>query len=148
MSENDRYIGKEIRKLSNSIKRAVPRCCEDEYITPSNSWLIMYLYDHRTEDIFQRDIEQEFSIRRSTSSTLISLMEKKGYIDRVSVAHDARLRKLVLTEKALRLCEIINQNVNRFEEQLKKGISDEQLKVFYDVLDKISQNVVSNKILE
>lgn len=145
MTENEKYIGKEIRKLSNSIKRAVPRCCEDEDITPANSWLIMYLYDHQEDDVFQRDIEQEFSIRRSTSSSIISLMEKKGYIDRVSVAHDARLKKLVLTEKALKLCEIINQNLFCFEEQLKSGISDEQLNIFYDILDKISQNVVANK---
>ncbi len=101
----------------------------------------MYLYDHRDEDVFQKDIEYEFSIRRSTSSSIISLMEKKGYIERVSVAHDARLKKLVLTDKALRFCDIIQANTIEFEDTMRKGITDEELEFFYSILDKIVNNI-------
>ena len=144
MSEKDRFIGKEIKVLSNQIKRASRVNCKfdcDEEITAANSWLMMYLYDHRDEDVFQKDIEYEFSIRRSTSSSIISLMEKKGYIERVSVAHDARLKKLVLTDKALRFCDIIQANMIEFQKTLRKGITDEELEFFYSILDKIVNNI-------
>lgn len=141
MSENDRFIGKEIKKVTNCMKRAAHKNCEDDDVTASNGWLIMYLYEHREEDIFQKDIEYEFSIRRSTSSNIISLMEKKGYIERVSVAHDARLKKLVLTDKALQLCDTIHNNTMKFENALRQGITEDELKVFYSVLDRIVDNI-------
>lgn len=141
MSESDRLLGMEIRKLSNCMRHAAPRFCDDEDVTAVNGRIIMYLYHHREEDIFQKDIENEFSIRRSTSSSIISLMEKKGYIERVFVAHDARLKKLVLTDKALQLCDIIHTNTMEFEKNIRNGISEEELKIFYSVLDKIVDNI-------
>ena len=46
------------------------------------------------KDTFQKDIESEFSINRSTTSEMLKLMCKKGMIQRVPVAHDARLKKI------------------------------------------------------
>lgn len=141
MSENDRFIGKEIKKLSNCMKRAAAKNCREDDVTDANSWLIMYLYEHRKEDVFQKDIEYEFSIRRSTSSNIISLMEKKGYIERASVSHDARLKKIILTDKSLEICNHIQKNMIEFEKILKNGISDEELKNFYSVIDRIVDNI-------
>ena len=56
---------------------------------------------HRDEPVFQRDIEREFSITRSTVTNILQLMERKGYIQRLSVPQDARLKQLVLTEEGI-----------------------------------------------
>lgn len=141
--ENDRYVGRDIKRVSNCIRRAFTLRCKDvcgDDITTSNCWLLMYLYDHSSEDIFQKDIEEKFSIRRSTSSSIISLLEKKGYIERVSVERDARLRKLVLTDKALDICDVVHKRTLEFEESLIEGISDEEIELFYNVLLKIREN--------
>lgn len=55
-------------------------------------WIIGYLYDHKEEEIFQRDIEAEFYIARSTVTCLVKQMEQKGYIARVAVERDCRLK--------------------------------------------------------
>lgn len=36
---------------------------------------------------------------------MLKLMEKDGYIKRVSVENDARLKKIVLTDKAIKLIQ-------------------------------------------
>lgn len=145
MDEKDRFLGRELQKISNCIKRATRANCrtevDDEDITAINRWLIMYLYDHRDEDVFQKDIEFEFSVRRSTCSSIISLMEKKGFIERVSVEHDARLKKIVLTLKALEKCDVIHRETVKFEKILESGISPQELEIFYSVLDKITDNI-------
>lgn len=146
MSDSDRHLFREIKRVDNCIKRSLACECKsdsDEEITSSNCWLIMYLYDHRNGDVFQKDIEAEFAIRRSTSSKIISLMEKKGYVERVSVEHDARLKKLVLTQKALQQCDIITSNVEEFERKIAKDITPQELETFYVVLDKIMNNIGS-----
>ena len=100
----EKYLGVEISKVSNLLKRdfgtnSVRQRIEEA--TGKNGWIIGYLAEHKDEDVFQKDIETTFSIRRSTVSNMLGLMEKKGLIRRQSVRSDARLKKLTLTDKAL-----------------------------------------------
>lgn len=44
-------------------------------------WIIGYLYDHKEEEIFQRDIEAEFYIARSTVTCLVKQMEHSNRRD-------------------------------------------------------------------
>ncbi|SPU25488.1 MarR family transcriptional regulator [Bifidobacterium bifidum] len=60
----------------------------------------MFLDRNRNREIYQHTIEQKFCITRSTASRVLALMEKKGLIARESVAHDARCKRIVLTDKA------------------------------------------------
>ena len=68
-------------------------------------------------------------------------MEQKGYIERVSVENDARLKKIVLTEKAIEIHQKITKEIELREDRLRKGVSEEELKVFFDVMAKFSNNM-------
>ena len=134
MKEEDRKIGPEIHctdlKLSRNLSAHVRKSGVDE-VTMMHGWIIRYLYENREQDIFQKDIEQRFAVGRSTVTNLIQLMEKKGFVKRESVKQDARLKKVILTEDI----------VEHIEEELSEGISEEELHIFYKVLDRINQNV-------
>ena len=139
----ERTVGFEVRSLNNLIKRDVERSeifnmCRT---TGLHGWAIKYFYDNREKDIFQRDFEERFSIRRSTASKILGLMEKKGLIERQSVSSDARLKKIVLTEKAVQLHERITQDILEREKRLLAGISPEKLEIFYEVIDTIKANL-------
>ena len=97
----ERHLGFEIRTLNNCVKRYVhsTRPPEFEESTGVHGWAIRYFYENRDKDIFQRDFEARFSIRRSTATNMLKLMEKNGLITRESVSYDARLKKIVLTKK-------------------------------------------------
>lgn len=139
----EKTVGFEVRSLNNLIKRDVERSeifnmCRT---TGLHGWAIKYFYDNREKDIFQRDFEERFSIRRSTASKMLGLMEKKGLIERQSVSSDARLKKIVLTEKAVQLHERITQDILDREKRLLAGISPEKLEIFYEVIDTIKANL-------
>ena len=68
-------------------------------------------------------------------------MEKKGFVKRESVKQDARLKKVILTEKGIASQESFEDIVEHIEEELCEGISEEELHIFYKVLDRINQNV-------
>ena len=88
------HIGFENKRLENEIHSrmtAYRAAMGGEELTMMQSWIIRFLYEHSEEDIYQRDIEAEFSIARSTATGILKLMEKRGYIRRVSVERDARL---------------------------------------------------------
>lgn len=144
MKEEDRKIGPEIHctdlKLSRNLSAHVRKSGVDE-VTMMHGWIIRYLYENREQDIFQKDIEQRFAVGRSTVTNLIQLMEKKGFIKRESVKQDARLKKVILTEKGIASQESFEDIVEHIEEELSEGISEEELHIFYKVLDRINQNV-------
>ncbi|MGN1378552.1 MAG: MarR family winged helix-turn-helix transcriptional regulator [Dorea sp.] len=144
MEPEERRIGPEIhrldRKLSRNLTMHVKAAGLDE-VTMMHGWIIRYLYENRKKDVYQKDIEKMFSVRRSTVTNLIQLMEKKGYVRRESVASDARLKKVLLTEKGIESHETIEKLIDRIEEELADGISEEELRVFYAVIRKITDNV-------
>ena len=113
---------------------------EDE-VTRKNGWIIGYLADNRDKDIFQKDIENKFSIRRSTVSGILQLMEKKGYVKREGVVYDARLKKLTLTEKAWDYYYKIMVKINEGEDMLRTDLDMDEINTFLATIDKIKKNI-------
>lgn len=113
-------------------------------VTNVNGWAIGYLYDNQDRDIFQKDFEDHFSIRRSTASNILKTMEQKGFIERVSVETDARLKKIVLTEKAIEIHEKIIEEINEREKRLRQGVNSAELETFFKVMKQLSANMEDN----
>ena len=83
--DGPQVIPAQLRRVDNLIFRRLnqfSRANGVEQTTPMHGWIIEYLYRHRDEPVFQRDIEREFSITRSTVTNILQLMERKGYIRR------------------------------------------------------------------
>lgn len=74
-----RHIGGELKQVSNLLKRRLDAHMAQaglEPLTGMQGWIIGYLADRPDQDVFQRDIEQEFEIRRSTATGILQLMER------------------------------------------------------------------------
>ena len=137
-------IGFDIRTLSILIKRYIDGSATKQYVdnlTGTHGWVIGYLYDNRDHDVYQRDLETQFSIRRSTATGILHLMEKNELILREPVESDARLKKLVLTEKALDIHKMVEEDRKRTEEQLTKDIDAQELAIFRKVLKQMIRNM-------
>ena len=99
--EQKEHIGREIKRLDNEIKSLIASHrmeMGNSDMTLMHNWIACYLYENSDKDVFQKDLEAKFSIARSTASGILQLMEKKGFIERVSVERDARLKEIILTE--------------------------------------------------
>ena len=92
-------------------------------------------------DIFQKDLENAFQMRRSTATGILQLMEQHGIIRREPVEHDGRLKRLVLTEQARAMDEYITERMKQMEELLRQGITEDELKGWFAVCEKIRSNL-------
>lgn len=141
----------ELRVLGNLIRRQaahseIRRHVDD--LTGTNGWVIGFIAEHEGQDIFQRDLEVQFSIRRSTATKILQLMEKKGLLERQSVEYDARLKKLVLTPKALELHKLATEDMRAFEQRLTCGLSKEELVAFFHITEKLKKNLMESGCCE
>lgn len=142
--ENNRRLGFEIKTVANLLKREIGGSRRGKYVanaTGTNGFIIAYLAEHTGCDVFQRDLEKEFSVRRSTMSNIILRMEQKGFLIRTPVAHDARLKKLTLTEKGWEIHSIMEGAVDEAEAKLMLGLSGEEIEQMYSLLARMRRNL-------
>jgi DNA-binding MarR family transcriptional regulator len=141
-------IGFQVRTLSNLIRRMVDQRAfpkGEKVPTGMHGWIMGYLYEHRDQDVFQRDIQEQFSIRRSTVTGVLQLMEKNGLITRTGVDSDARLKKLQLTPKAIELHQRVESSIHKVEAVLSSGLTPEEKEQFLLLCEKIRHNAEQYK---
>lgn len=97
--------------------------------------------EHTDRDIYQKDLESEFGITRSTASRVLRLMEQKGLVERQSVPQDARLKKLVLTERSRRLVQEMCQTGMTIDTRTLRGFSPDEVQTLYGFLDRMFRNL-------
>ena len=142
--DKNQHVGRRLRILNNLVKRHIDNSCTKKQIddmTGTNGWIIAYMARNVDHPVYQRDIEREFGITRSTTSKVIILMEKKGFIVRESATHDARLRELKLTERSRELVSMMGENANDTEKKLTEGFTDEELKALRGYIDRMIANM-------
>ncbi|HJA11759.1 MAG TPA: MarR family winged helix-turn-helix transcriptional regulator [Candidatus Mediterraneibacter merdipullorum] len=136
-------VGRLINTLSHQLKRQM--CldeCEDSLTTNMQRLVLHYiLFESLKRDIYQKDVEKEFQIRRSTATGTLQILEKNGFIVREPVERDARLKKLTPTKKAVGVREHILENIRYIEKLLAGGIPEEKLAVCREVLEQMSENL-------
>lgn len=138
-------IAFEVKSLGNLIIRCIQESAARsglDGLTGVQGWIIGYLYTHKNGPaVYQRDIEKAFKIRRSTATGILQLMEKKGLVTREPVAHDARLKRLQLTPKAIAHHELIMEKIQEVEKRLRQGLSEKEVGLFFMLMDKIKRNL-------
>ena len=140
---HEQRVGAEVKQISNLIHRRIlsGKSSEEDVVAGSGGWILGYLDRHSDCDVFQRDLEEKFCLRRATVSKMIQLMEQKGLIERQSVARDARLKKLILTEKGRARNREMIAEFDRLEREMTAGIPQEKLDTFFEVCRMLRANL-------
>ena len=143
-------VGYKLRLLHNQIhKRMEYQKSQNEFdsgdLTRMQRFTLGFLHYNSHREIYQKDIETEFSISRATASNMLVVMERKGLIKREPVEHDARLKKVVLTEQARRMHTQIKEDILATEEMLTKGLTKVDKERLHQYLDIMIQNIVGTE---
>lgn len=144
-------VHNELRSLSHLIYRFIenlPNKKQIESMTGTNGCIIGYLAENSDHDVFQKDIEKAFGITRSTASKVINLMEQKGLVERQSVSYDARLKKIVMTDKSKSISHLMAEDMTLVESVLTEGFSPDEKKALYSYLKRMKQNLKSYYLKE
>lgn len=136
-------VGRLINTLSHQLKRQISVPEEEDSLQTNMQRLVLHyiLFESLNRDIYQKDVEKEFHIRRSTATGTLQILEKNGFITREPVKEDARLKKLTPTDKANGVREHILDNIHYIEDLLAKDIPEEKLSVCREVLQQMSENL-------
>ena len=148
--EKSEYVGYKIRLLHNQLHKRMEynkKRSEEQTgnLTRMQRFTIGYLHYNKDRDIYQKDLENEFKISRATASNMLAVMERRGLIRREPVEHDARLKKLVLTEQSRQLNLSVERALLETEQLLTKGMNEDDKRRLHRYLDIMIQNLVEDE---
>lgn len=144
--DNTTEFGPVLRSINNLLMRATMQQGKKlnvDNCTIMYGWILGYLVDHKNDNVYQRDLEREFYITRSAVTSVVKNMEKYGYIQRLEVEHDARLKQIVITPLGESTHHKILESVKQLDRKMSENISDEEYTVFLNVCQKVRNNLKS-----
>ena len=120
---NNMHMGKLIHMLSHEMKRNQPidKVIKADLTIMQKHILKFILLETMHKDLYQKDIEEEFQIRKSTATGMLQLLEKNGFIVRESEKKDARLKRIIPTKKAEALRPSILAHIRQSEMLERSG---------------------------
>lgn len=136
----DIMIGHELKKTSHLYKRKLDKMF-NIHLNSNQRFIMNYVIDSfkNNKDVFQKDIERELNIRRSTATVMLQTLEKNNYIKRISVNYDARLKKIVPVKIVDK--DEFKEVIISIEKQATKDIDQKDIDIFMMVLSKIKNNL-------
>lgn len=123
-----------------AIHKSVPKS-EKGPTTQLQGGILGYLYHHRDQPVYQRDLEKEFRISRATATNTLQVMEREGLIVRRAQDRDGRLKRIQMTEEAYRHHEKIERHMDWIGDQLLAGMSDGEVDELYRLLGILMKNL-------
>ena len=133
-------FGKRLNYISRVMKYNIDRQISEYGVTGWQSHVLRYIgCTSKSRAVYQRDIEETFDIRRSSVTNVLQILEKNGYITRESVKDDARLKRLILTNKGQEICDNVYTKILEEEAKLLTVLTQEEITSFFSTLDKLSE---------
>lgn len=134
-------IGMHFKIISNQIKRVIDNKLNNN-ITNVQMFILKYIADNQgKKDIFQKDIETFLDIRRSTTTEILNVMERKDLIKRIDFQKDKRKKVLKLSSKGLSYINEFEEIVSKIEQNLLNNITKEEKEHFFYIINKIQKNI-------
>lgn len=141
----EKNLANELKKLDIEMGKKIFSIAKKNKITtapsPLQARIIDFLVLHQKEEIYQKDLENHLEVSKATVSNALQAMENNGIIKRVTSKEDARSKKIILMEKSQRAYEDMQKIFKKLNEELTKGISDEELKMLFDLIERLRNNI-------
>ena len=142
---NNEYVGPYVHRLSRALRNAVSSAVQKSgsALSEEQSRLLGFLSgcSGEQEFVYQKDIETHFGVRRSSVASILSNLERGGYITREPDISDSRKKRVYLTDKGRAEVEVIRSEIGAMESVLVSGMTLQEQKDFVRTLKKCLDNL-------
>ncbi len=138
---NKNHYGILIQRLAKNIKYLADENLSKHNITLEQVKIMQFLNNSGESGAYQKDIEQNFAIKRSSVTNILQNMEKRGLVTRVGDASDARIKRALLTQEGRDLSKTLKDFIYNLETIILKDMTEEEMDLFKKLLEKSMSNV-------
>jgi DNA-binding MarR family transcriptional regulator len=113
----------------------------EQYGMTRIQWIALYYLGKNEKKLKQNELAALMKIKNSSAARLIDRMERDGLIHRVESTEDKRIKNLELSAKGYTMREQLLPEGEKFNNLLLEGITEDELKTFEIVLQKMLKNI-------
>lgn len=135
----DDCIGIITNRVAKSLSKAFGKRLEERGITRTQ-WIAIY-YIGEMKGITQKELAEKMSATEASTARLVDRLEKNELVIRRKDSEDRRITKLTLTDKGKHFREDLIPLGEQFSNDITRGISEEELEIYKNVLGKMIQNI-------
>ena len=139
---------KEIAFYVNILNSRIKKCFFDRLqenginITPEQYLVMDILWDKQS--LSQQNIADVIQKDKNSVTKIIDSLEKKNFVSRVVDKKDRRINRIELTKEGEALEKITTEVAIKFMNDTIKGIDNQDLNTFVDVMRKLKGNLEGN----
>lgn len=135
-------IVENLRKIENSLNRIFGSVALKYGLTGKQFFILGFvLKQSKKGEITQKDIENFGNVRKSSVSSIISNLEKNGFIVRKPSEKDSRVNIILPTEKAYEIERKINAKKKKVENEIFSCFSEEEIEQCGKLLSELQNKI-------
>lgn len=140
--QNNILYGAYMHRITHLMHLLMDTTLANHNVTHQQGKILCYISNNSdVRDVFQSELEEKFQIRRSSITSILFNLEKKGLILRKSCNEDKRIKKLILTPDAKKNIAEIQQVIIKIENKLVEGMSIKEKTQFANLLHRGLKNL-------
>lgn len=144
----ERPIGYYLKSSDHAMKSLIQAKIKDleiDEVTSIHGYILQYIVNSEKmgKDIYQKDLEAHMEVGKSSITAVLNVMEKNGYIERKFVKHDARLKKIIATEKGKEVSTVLTEVIKESEKLVLAEFSEEEKTMLYSLLERVRNRAES-----
>lgn len=138
----EKTVLKDIKALDISIgKKLMNGQKPTDNLNHTQIQILIYLIKNQGTNICQKDLEIETHLKKASITGTLDSLQEKGLVERKPFEDDRRKNTIVLSDKALKIKDVLSQRYKEVEKQATKNISDKELESFHKVVNKMMENL-------
>ena len=141
MEKRGNQMGFTVKQINNIYEKELNERLKKLGITSSQCAVLDYLFHTNKEEVNQRDVEKNLSLKNPTVTGILKRMEEKGFILIVPNASDKRKKNIYLTEKAYDIQRKMDADRRKLDKRLTIGLSKKEIEVLGRGLEKVLYNI-------
>jgi DNA-binding MarR family transcriptional regulator len=131
----------EVKILNTAIERVLNKEMAELDITYTQATVIGFLKKNIEKEICQKDIEHSLGLTHPTVSSILSRLEEKSFIVTTPLSSDRRYKKILLTNKSLKVADEIQQKIDKISENAFVGVSKEKQNEMSEIIQIMVKNI-------
>ena len=111
-------------------------------VTRAQWWVLANLSRRNCDGISQIELARLLDVGKVTLGGLIDRLEESGFVIRVPDKQDRRTKRIMRSPEGKALCDRMEVFAQAVSKEIMSGISDEEHRLFIDVLTKMKRNLI------
>lgn len=130
-----------IKLLHDRLERQANNDLRDKDLTLMQIAVLIELENFPEKEMTMKELEKKFSVAQSTMAGIISRLEQKGFVESYGDATDKRIKVVHITKEGEECSNEAEGYMEKAEETLLRGFSDDEKKIFHQLLFRAAENV-------